>query len=149
MWQAHDLNAFNRTVVRRLAAQLELLGEDGDAQLMREWIARLDALTVEDHHSVFDNMQSGRLLKWLASRQPVADQVESIAGHLAANDGGPLVQCISCWIWTMTSISCRSPSTVFSKATAKRSGLWCSPQAKHRRQPLRKTRCTFVRVTHG
>jgi glycosyltransferase domain-containing protein len=90
MWQAHDLNAFNRTVVRRLAAQLELLGEDGDAQLMREWIARLDALTVEDHHSVFDNMQSGRLLKWLASRQPVADQVESIAGHLAANDGGPL-----------------------------------------------------------
>ncbi|MBK5510989.1 TIGR00180 family glycosyltransferase [Pseudomonas sp. TH15] len=89
LWQAHDRNAFNRTVVKRLAAQLELLGEDEEAQTMRDWIARLEALSVVDHHATFDNMPSGRLLKWLAPRQPDAQQTELIARHLAANDGGP------------------------------------------------------------
>jgi len=88
LWQAHDLNAFNRTVNKRLVAQLELAGEDEEAQKMRDWIARLDALTVEDHHRTFDAMQSGRLLKWLDSRQPQAGQVEAIAEHLAVNGGG-------------------------------------------------------------
>lgn len=89
LWQAHDRNAFNRTVVKRLAAQLDLLGEEEEAQNLRGWITRLEALSVEDHHAVFDKMQSGRLLKWLASRQPDAQQAESIARHLAANNGGP------------------------------------------------------------
>src|SRR5471032_781109 len=89
LWQAYDANAFNRTVVKRLAAQLEVLGEDEEAQSMQEWSARLDALSVEDHHSTFDRMRSGRLLKWLENRQPDIEQAESIARHLAANDGGP------------------------------------------------------------
>jgi len=89
LWQAHDLNAFNRTVAKRLAAQLELSGEAEEAQTMRDWIARLETLTVADHHPVFDKMQSGRLLKWLDSRQPDAAQRESIAEHLAVNGGGP------------------------------------------------------------
>ncbi|MBV7572266.1 TIGR00180 family glycosyltransferase [Pseudomonas sp. PDM32] len=86
---AHDINAFNRTVSNRLAAQLELLGEDEEAQVMREWIARLEQDSLDDHHSTFDKMRSGLLLKWLASRQPDALLIESIAQHLAANDGGP------------------------------------------------------------
>ncbi|UWF50877.1 TIGR00180 family glycosyltransferase [Pseudomonas sp. N3-W] len=89
LWQAHDRNAFNLTVVKRLAAQLQLLGEDDEAQTMGEWIARLEALSVEDHPPAFDNMQSGRLLKWLETREPDAQQAELIAGHLAANNGGP------------------------------------------------------------
>lgn len=89
LWQAHDRNAFNRTVVKRLAAQLELLGEAEEVQTLRDWIARLETLSVEDHHATFDKMRSGRLLKWLASREPDAQQAESIARHLAANGGGP------------------------------------------------------------
>jgi glycosyltransferase domain-containing protein len=89
LWQAHDLNAFNRTVSKRLVAQLELLGEDEEAQSMQDWVVRLDEMSVEDHHPTFDKMRSGRLLNWLALRQPDAGQAQSIAQHLAANDGGP------------------------------------------------------------
>ena len=89
LWQAHDLNAFNQTVVKRLAAQLDTLGDDEAAQAMNEWVARLEALTVDDQQAVFDNMQSGRLLKWLATRVPAEQQSKAIAEHLAANGGGP------------------------------------------------------------
>ncbi|WP_213941423.1 TIGR00180 family glycosyltransferase [Pseudomonas sp. dw_612] len=89
LWQAYDCNAFNRTVVKRLTAQLELLGEDEDAQSMRDWSERLDAVSAEDHYPTFEKMLSGRLLKWLESRAPDVAQAESIARHLAANDGGP------------------------------------------------------------
>jgi glycosyltransferase domain-containing protein len=89
LWQAHDLNAFNRTVVKRLAAHLDTLGEDEAAQSVNEWIARLEALTVEDNQAVFEKMKSGRLLQWLAAREPSAQQVESITRQLSAHDGGP------------------------------------------------------------
>ncbi|KRB05638.1 glycosyl transferase family 2 [Pseudomonas sp. Root68] len=89
LWQAHDSNVFNRTVVKRLAAQLELLGEEEEAQAMTDWAARLEAVSVEGNSATFDKMLSGRLLKWLAPRQPEADEAESINQYLAANDGGP------------------------------------------------------------
>lgn len=89
LWQAHDSNVFNRAVVKRLVAQLELLGEDEEAQTLRDWAARLEAVSVEGNGATFDKMLSGRLLKWLAPRQPDAHEAESIAQHLAANDGGP------------------------------------------------------------
>jgi glycosyltransferase domain-containing protein len=89
LWQAHDSNVFNRTVVKRLAAQLELLGEDEEAQTMNDWVARLEAALDEGHSATFDKMLSGRLLKWLAPRQPDADEAESIAQYLAVNGGGP------------------------------------------------------------
>ncbi|WP_223544356.1 TIGR00180 family glycosyltransferase [Pseudomonas sp. A-B-19] len=89
LWQAHDSNVFNRAVVKRLVAQLELLGEDEEAQTLRDWVARLEAVSVEGNRATFDKMLSGRLLKWLAPRQPDALEAESIAQHLAANDGGP------------------------------------------------------------
>lgn len=89
LWQAHDSNVFNRTVVKRLVAQLELLGEEEEAQPLNDWAARLDAVSVEGNGATFDKMLSGRLLKWLAPRQPDALEAESIAQHLAANDGGP------------------------------------------------------------
>ena len=34
-------------------------------------------------------MPSGRLLNWLEARNPDAEQLESIAAHLAEHDGGP------------------------------------------------------------
>ncbi|MNB83772.1 N-glycosyltransferase [compost metagenome] len=89
LWQAHDSNIFNRAVVKRLVAQLELLGEDEEAQTLGDWAARLEAVSVEGNRATFDKMLSGRLLKWLSPRQPDEQEAETIAQHLAANDGGP------------------------------------------------------------
>lgn len=89
LWQAHDSNAFNRAVLKRLSAQLQTLGEDEQAQKIAEWDARLGAVADTDHYPVFGKMRSGRLLDWLAARKPDAEQAALIARHLAANNGGP------------------------------------------------------------
>ena len=89
LWQAHDSNAFNRTVLKRLTAQLQTLGEEEQAQKIAEWDARLGAVADTDHYPVFSKMRSGRLLDWLAARKPDAEQAALIARHLAANNGGP------------------------------------------------------------
>ncbi|WP_395599209.1 TIGR00180 family glycosyltransferase [Pseudomonas sp. A1437] len=89
LWQAHDSNAFNRAVLKRLSAQLQTLGEDEQAQKIAEWDARLAAVADTDHYPVFGKMRSGRLLDWLAARKPDAEQAALIAKHLAANNGGP------------------------------------------------------------
>jgi len=89
LWQAHDSNVFNRTVIKRLIAQLQLLGEDEDAKKLSDWIARLEAASLEGNQAVFSKMRTGRLLKWLDARQPDTEQAQAIARHLAANGGGP------------------------------------------------------------
>ena len=88
LWQAHDINAFNRDVLKRLLEDLVLAGEDEEAQKTRDWLARLEAVTLEDHQPTFAKMQSGKLLQWLAARQPDAGQMQSIAEHLSVNGGG-------------------------------------------------------------
>lgn len=89
LWQAHDCNVFNRAVIKRLAAQLDTLGEEEEAQKLHAWVARLDEVSLDDNRQLFDKMRSGRLLQWLAPREPSAEQAEAIAQHLAANAGGP------------------------------------------------------------
>ena len=70
LWQAFDRSPFNRQVVKRLAQQLELLGEADEAQDMFAWAERLDAVSTQGHDEAFGAMRSGRLLKWLAARAP-------------------------------------------------------------------------------
>jgi len=89
LWQAHDLNAFNQTVVKRLSTQLQAADEDEAAHAMNDWIARLEVLADDDQQAMFDKTKSGRLLKWLAAREPSAEQAQAIARHLAVNGGGP------------------------------------------------------------
>jgi glycosyltransferase domain-containing protein len=89
LWQAHDLNAFNQTVVKRLSTQLQASDEDEAAHAMNDWIARLEAFADDDQQAMFDKTKSGRLLKWLAAREPSAEQSQAIARHLAVNGGGP------------------------------------------------------------
>lgn len=89
LWQAHDSNVFNRAVIKRLAAQLDSLGEDEESQKLHAWNARLEAVSLDDNRQMYDKMLSGRLLQWLAPREPDAEQAEAIARHLAANAGGP------------------------------------------------------------
>ncbi|AZE47514.1 Glycosyl transferase, group 2 family [Pseudomonas chlororaphis] len=89
LWQAHDSNVFNREVIKRLVAQLQLVGEDEDAQKLGDWVARLDAVSLEGNDQAFGKMLTGRLLEWLDARQPDAEQAGAIARHLAENAGGP------------------------------------------------------------
>lgn len=89
LWQAHDSNVFNREVINRLIVQLQTLGEDDEAQKLRDWVARLEATLLEGHQPTFKKMLTGRLLDWLAVRQPDSEQAEAAARYLAANDGGP------------------------------------------------------------
>lgn len=89
LWQAHDLNAFNQTVVKRLSTQLQASDEDEAAHALNDWIARLEAFADDDQQAMFDKTKSGRLLKWLAAREPSAEQSQAIARHLAVNGGGP------------------------------------------------------------
>jgi len=86
---AYGSNPFNRQVVKRLAQQLELLGEADDARDMLAWAERLDAVTTQGNDEVFGAMRSGRLLKWLAARSPDTDEVAATSRYLAAHNGGP------------------------------------------------------------
>lgn len=89
LWQAHDSNVFNRKVIARLIAQLQLVGEEDDAQKLRDWLARLEEVSRQGNDQAFARMLTGRLVDWLAVRQPDAEQAQAIAEHLAANRGGP------------------------------------------------------------
>ena len=88
LWQAQDCNMFNRVVVKRLAQQLEDMGEHDQAEKIFAWDERLNALPTSDNGQTFDAMLSGRLLKWLDARGPKADEFETIALHLEAHEGG-------------------------------------------------------------
>jgi glycosyltransferase domain-containing protein len=89
LWLAQDCNRFNWRVVKRLAQQLENLGEQDEAQQMRDWAQRLESVSPADYRQTFDSMLSGRLLAWLDARGPNTEEAESIAGYLAAHEGGP------------------------------------------------------------
>jgi GT2 family glycosyltransferase len=89
LWQAYDSNAFNRGVVKRLVSQLQLLGEDEEAERIAGWDKRLNSLSTLDNRKTFDGMLSGRLLKWLEARGPNNDELKQITEHLQAHDNGP------------------------------------------------------------
>lgn len=89
LWHAFDSNPFNRQVVKRLATQLQLLGEASEARDIFTWAERLDGVSTEGHEQVFGATRSGRLLKWLAARTPDADEIIATSTCLAAHNGGP------------------------------------------------------------
>lgn len=88
LWLALDCNIFNREVVGRLARQLAVMGDD-EAQRVHAWEARLNALPDPDVRRIFDATRSGRLLKWLDTRSPDADESRLIGEALRAVNGGP------------------------------------------------------------
>ncbi|WP_338525732.1 TIGR00180 family glycosyltransferase [Pseudomonas batumici] len=90
LWQAQECNLFNRRVVKRLAGQLESLGEEDEARDLFAWAERLDAVSSEDNRSTFEAMLSGRLLDWLQVREPSADELEAIGAYQVAQGSGPV-----------------------------------------------------------
>ncbi|NWA00903.1 TIGR00180 family glycosyltransferase [Pseudomonas gingeri] len=89
LWQALDCNLFNRRVVKALARQLELLGEDEESRNIAAWAERLDAVSTEDNSSTYDAMLSGRLVKWLDAREPDVAARDAIASYEAQQGNGP------------------------------------------------------------
>ncbi|WP_434558108.1 TIGR00180 family glycosyltransferase [Pseudomonas sp. Z4-20] len=89
LWEAHGLNAFNRTVVKRLAESLKNSEEPDEALKLQAWAERLDSVPGQQDRRLLENMHSGRLLDWLEARNPDAQQLQSIAAHLAEHQGGP------------------------------------------------------------
>ncbi|WP_024617490.1 TIGR00180 family glycosyltransferase [Pseudomonas kilonensis] len=89
LWEAQGLYAFNRTVVKRLAESLKSSDEPEEAVKLQAWAERLDALPGQQDRLLLENMHSGRLLNWLEARSPDAQQLKSIAAHLAEHQGGP------------------------------------------------------------
>ncbi|MDB6145325.1 MAG: glycosyl transferase family protein, partial [Pseudomonas sp.] len=89
LWQAHDVNMFDRVIVNRLAHQLADQGEKSGAENMYNWSERLNKLPDPANRKVFGNMRSGRLLGWLDARGPGTGEFEAVTAHLAAHQGGP------------------------------------------------------------
>lgn len=89
LWDAMQLNAFNRRVVKQLAHQLERNHEQEEALKMRAWAERLDTVFEYDSQKTFANMQSGRLLNWLASRTPSIEEQGAIESYLGTKGTPP------------------------------------------------------------
>ncbi|MBC3362537.1 TIGR00180 family glycosyltransferase [Pseudomonas sp. SWRI154] len=89
LWEAQGLYAFNRTVVKRLAASLKTSDEPEEALKLQAWAERLDSVPGQQDRQLLENMPSGRLLSWLEARNPDEKQLQSIAAHLAKHQGGP------------------------------------------------------------
>ncbi len=89
LWEAQGLYAFNRTVVKRLAESLKNSAEPDEAVKLQAWAERLDSVPGQQDRRLLENMHSGRLLNWLEVRNPGAQQLKSIAAHLAEHQGGP------------------------------------------------------------
>ncbi|WP_415765191.1 glycosyltransferase family 2 protein [Pseudomonas sp. ZB1P45] len=87
--EAVRLGAFNRRVLQKLAQQLQQMDEPADAQVLTDWVQRLDSVPIFDSRQLLDTMPSGRLRNWLQARQPNDTVVRKINQHLAANEGGP------------------------------------------------------------
>ena len=87
--EAVQLGAFNRRVVQKLAQQLQQMDEPADAQVLTDWVQRLDSVPTFDSRQMLDTMPSGRLHNWLQARKPNDTAVRKINQHLAANEGGP------------------------------------------------------------
>jgi glycosyltransferase domain-containing protein len=89
LWEALNLNVFNRAVVKRLAESLKDSEEPEEGLKLQAWAEHLEAMPGQHDRRLFENMPSGRLLDWLDARNPDATQLKTIAAHLAKYNGGP------------------------------------------------------------
>lgn len=83
LWEALDINVFNTTVVAQLAQQLSQLNEPDESLGMTSWLQRLQDVETVDRQQLLANTGSGRILTWLAARQPGPDVVMRANAQLA------------------------------------------------------------------
>ncbi len=89
LWEALDINVFNKAAVAQLAERLAHLNEPDEARRMAEWLHRLEAVGAQDRQQLLHTTASGRLLNWLETRRPDADVVARARARLSGEGGGP------------------------------------------------------------
>ncbi|VVQ20200.1 hypothetical protein PS938_04864 [Pseudomonas fluorescens] len=87
--EAVQLGPFNRRVVQKMHRQLLDMGQNGDAQVLADWMARLDSVPTYDSRQLLDSTRSGQLMNWLQARQPNETAIRKINQQLATVEGGP------------------------------------------------------------
>jgi len=87
--EALALHPFNRTVVERLLALLEVEDEDVDVVPLRNWLRRLESVPCFDSQGLLDSMPSGRVLNWLKAREPDAELARLAQMKLARHQASP------------------------------------------------------------
>jgi glycosyltransferase domain-containing protein len=89
LWQAYGLYAFNLGVIQRLLQELKsTAADDEEIAQLSGWAERLQALAPHDNSDLLHGMESGRLLRWLESRDPEPAQLQTIKARLASNPQG-------------------------------------------------------------
>ncbi|MBX9407570.1 TIGR00180 family glycosyltransferase [Pseudomonas baetica] len=89
LWEALSLNAFNRTVVRRLVESLKDADEPEELAKLQAWMQRLDSVPGQDDRQLFEKMPSGQLLQWLEARNPQPQELAAITQSLGQQGAGP------------------------------------------------------------
>ncbi len=89
LWGAYVIYAFNQSIVRRLKEELiSKAGEEDDIARMVAWEQRLLTLSADDTSELLHDMESGRLLRWLDSRNPAAAELRQLTTKVASNPKG-------------------------------------------------------------
>ncbi len=89
LWQAYATYAFSIDVVQSLARELGTSEDDQEeAERIVAWGQRLQAVSTESNSRLLDNMASGRLLTWLASRDPKPADLQQLSARLARQPAG-------------------------------------------------------------
>lgn len=88
LWQALDVNVFNKAVVEHLAEQLLNLDKPDESRAMAAWLRRLEAVATVDRQQLLSGTGSGQLLNWIDARRPSAEQAVQASARIAAHGGG-------------------------------------------------------------
>ena len=82
---------YNLQVVKRLADLLHADGASEEAGKLLAWGRRLEAVHSDGGRALLAAQPSGRLLDWLAARQPEQGSRDAITAHLQQHQGGPQI----------------------------------------------------------
>jgi len=89
LWQAYEVYAFNLGVVQRLALELSKSAEDADqSESIVAWQERLLDTSDVDNGKLLEGMASGRLLRWLDSRDPSQVALKKLTAALEKKPAG-------------------------------------------------------------
>ncbi|MFD2643339.1 TIGR00180 family glycosyltransferase [Pseudomonas japonica] len=88
---ALEIAPYNLKVVRHLAELLHDNGETEEADKLRGWARRLEAVASDGGRALLSAQPSGRLLDWLETRQPEQSVREAVSAHLGQHQGGPQI----------------------------------------------------------
>lgn len=97
LWQAYATYPFNAEIVDTLVQELKTQSRDAltseedrqeQIEQLSSWNERLRAVSFHDNGSLLDQLPSGRVLKWLASRTPDPAKLQQLVARQATRPNG-------------------------------------------------------------